>query len=352
VAYAFGQSVANAGPSVVNGDLSRAVSNIYNAPAGSVTNAIKQDAGAAAHQFAENAKTPGGFGDNVGGAAATFLVPAIKIDVPASPKPDASPAPGAKPADANAPPPPANSPPPGGCFIAGTLVSTPYGDVPIEKIRAGELVWSLDLKSGHVVKKKVESLFSHVTEYWVNISAGGQKITATRGHRFWVESLKQWVPAENLKTGMKLLASSGRIISVTQVHVRHLPVDEKTYNFFVADTHVYFVGQQHWLAHNGDDYPVKPQYPPPTKVGENFQFNFDTSKNYKNSRQAGVERAKAAGTVQDGEIGDHINSVQSHPHLAPEPSNIQPSSDFNDHFNNKHGGDFTEPKSGPLNPKC
>jgi hypothetical protein len=170
-----------------------------------------------------------------------------------SPKPEPSPAPGAKPADETAPAAPSNAPPGGGCFIAGTLVSTPQGDVPIETIRAGDVVWSLDIKTGHVVEKKVESTFSHVTEYWVDVTAGGEKITATRGHRFWVESLKKWVPAMDLKPGMKLLGSSGHIVPITQVYVRHLPADATTYNFFVADTHVYFVGQHCWLVHNGDD---------------------------------------------------------------------------------------------------
>ncbi len=184
----------------------------------------------------------------------------------AAPKPDKSPAPGAQPASETAPAAPDNAPPSGGCFIAGTLISTPRGEVPIETIKVGDLVWSLDIKSHTHVQRPVESVFHHVTDYWVDVTAGGEKITATRGHRFWVESLKKWVPAMDLKVGMKLLSSDGHVVGISQVQLRHLNSDRDTYNFIVGEEHDYFVGNHRYLVHNGDKVPDdKIKAPPPRR---------------------------------------------------------------------------------------
>jgi len=87
------------------------------------------------------------------------------------------------------------------------------------------------------------------------------------------------------------------------------------------------------------------------RVGETFQFNFDTSPGYRNSRRAGVDRARAAGLIGPTDIGHHINSVQTHPHLAPEPSNIAPEPSRASHLETLDGS-WRNPTTGPLRPGC
>ena len=53
----------------------------------------------------------------------------------------------------------------GSCFVAGTLVATATGYVAIEKIRAGDLVWAWDEKTGDVaLKPVVETYINETTE--------------------------------------------------------------------------------------------------------------------------------------------------------------------------------------------
>jgi hypothetical protein len=52
---------------------------------------------------------------------------------------------------------------------------------------------------------------------------------------------------------MTVLMSDNRLAKVDQVRISHLAHDENTYNFFVAKTHLYFVGQHHILVHNCND---------------------------------------------------------------------------------------------------
>jgi hypothetical protein len=235
------------------------------------------------------------------------------------------------------------------CFAAGTKVSTPQGEVNIEHIKVGDSVYAYDFESGKTVIRKVADTPQNFTYYWVEVRVGGETIKATRGHLFWIESEQRWVEAAQLKTGMAVRFQNDRIENILAVALHDLRHPETTYNLVVDEQHDYFVGESQVLVHNG--YPESPQYPPGTAVGESFQFNFDTSPGQDASRAAGVRRARAAGLISQGDIGHHINSVQTHPHLAAEPTNIQGMATREAHFN-AHGRDWRNPTSGPLRPGC
>jgi RHS repeat-associated protein len=232
------------------------------------------------------------------------------------------------------------------CFAAGTLVAMADGsEKPIEEVEKGDIVKAYDLESDEVVEREVLETFENYTYYWVDVVADGDSVSATRGHQFWVESDKQWIEASHLEVGMSIRLKDGRVVPVESVAIRELEEPEATFNFIVEDEHNYYVGEDGILVHNG--YPESPKYPPPTQVGENFQLNFDDSPHQRNSRSAGVRRATAAGNVQPGEIGHHINSVQSHSHLAAEPDNIEGVKTEAQH-RAKHGGNYQNATSGPL----
>jgi hypothetical protein len=235
------------------------------------------------------------------------------------------------------------------CFSAGTKVSTPDGDKNIEDIKVGDTVYAYDFEARKVVERKVSETPRHFTYYWVEVQVGGETIAATRKHLFWVENEGCWTEAANLEEGMVVRLREGKLATITAVTLRELEQPESTYNLVVEGEHNYFVSGNGVLVHNG--YPESPQYPPPTQVGENFQFNFDTSPDYERSRQAGVRRARATGLFPPGGEMHHINSVQSHPHLSAEPDNFEWKPDRKTHLD-AHGGDWRNPTSGKLRPGC
>jgi RHS repeat-associated protein len=237
----------------------------------------------------------------------------------------------------------------GGCFTAGTLVSTPCGQKSIENIRVGDMVYAYDFESGNNVECRVAETPTNFTFYWVEIQIGDQTITATRSHLFWEQSTGTWVEAVNLHEGMEVLLQRGEVATISHVQLHELKEPQATYNLIVENEHNYYVSDDEVLVHNG--YPVRPKYPPPTEVGENFQFNFDTSKDYANSRSAGVRRAKAAGYQNPGDnVGHHVNTVEDHPQLAAEPDNIKFVKDQAANLQ-EHGGNFQNRTSGPLRTK-
>lgn len=67
------------------------------------------------------------------------------------------------------------------CLVAGTLISTPSGDVPIESIRAGDMAYGFDHESETITEVPVGAIMNKQTNHVVS------KWGATPNHPFYVE---------------------------------------------------------------------------------------------------------------------------------------------------------------------
>ena len=135
------------------------------------------------------------------------------------------------------------------CFIAGTLVATKNGLVPIEDIEPGDLVWATDEETGETALKEVVQLFRNETEEWVHVTVDGEEITCTPTHPFY-SPVKGWTSAIDLRAGDILVMLNGEYVVVEQVQHELLESPETTYNFEVEDFHTYYVGEEPVLVHN------------------------------------------------------------------------------------------------------
>ena len=128
-----------------------------------------------------------------------------------------------------------------GCFAAGTDIDTPKGPVSIENIRIGDLVYSYDLKTKSVVIGMVGEVFARADKPYEQIElSDGTNLEVTPSHRFYVPSLKQWLPIVQIEMGTVLLSRDRR--RVTLVKRRSGKSAGKTmYNFHVLKYRNYFV---------------------------------------------------------------------------------------------------------------
>ena len=96
------------------------------------------------------------------------------------------------------------------CFVKGTLISTPNGPTPIERIRPGDIVYSFNTHTQKTQLKKVEQLhtFGVDTEPkpMIQLVIDGKTITSTYDHEYYIDY--RWVPAYQLAWGV--LAPSQR----------------------------------------------------------------------------------------------------------------------------------------------
>lgn len=86
---------------------------------------------------------------------------------------------------------------PSDCFIAGTKILTEHGKKNIEDIKVGDKVWSWNETTKKQELKPVVQLFRNNKRDMVYLTVGGEKITTTTEHPFYVK-VKGWLRAENL----------------------------------------------------------------------------------------------------------------------------------------------------------
>jgi Pretoxin HINT domain len=134
------------------------------------------------------------------------------------------------------------------CFVAGTLIQTRDGEKAIQDIQIGDWVLSDDPNTpGDIEYKQVVQTFNHETNYLVDVYIGGEKITTTENHPFWVQDVG-WVAARDLSAGAQLETKSESWLGVNKVE-KHTEV-ATVYNFEVQGFHTYFVSDLGLLVHN------------------------------------------------------------------------------------------------------
>jgi hypothetical protein len=101
---------------------------------------------------------------------------------------------------------------PGGCFIAGTLVHTKEGLVPIEKISVGDWVLSQPETTGAFAYKRVARTITFENKEVVSVDFATADsigtVVATGNHPFWVKGVG-WTRADLLKVGEELELKGG-----------------------------------------------------------------------------------------------------------------------------------------------
>jgi RHS repeat-associated protein len=133
------------------------------------------------------------------------------------------------------------------CFVAGTAVLTPAGQVPIEELKLGDVVLSWDASSNEVVSSSVERLFeSHSSDVQV-LLLGGHRFEVTNEHPFYHRE-RGWTRVGDLSVGDEVMAMDGAAVKVESIGSlgRAMPV----YTIRVKETHNYFVGERGVLVHN------------------------------------------------------------------------------------------------------
>ncbi len=133
------------------------------------------------------------------------------------------------------------------CFVAGTLISTPYGPVPVEQISVGDVVYAMDIDSDEVVEKSVLQLYGRVAQEVFVLNSGGQSIRVTSEHPFYVKDM-EWVRVKDLAPDDLLRKKNGQFVPIESISIE--TGSRNVYNFEVEDLHNYFVSESEFLVHN------------------------------------------------------------------------------------------------------
>lgn len=132
------------------------------------------------------------------------------------------------------------------CLVAETPIWTERGLVAIEQICAGDRVLSKDIATGELGYNPVLRTTEREPTPVHNFRVGGETITASLGHHFWVSGAG-WTKMRELSPNQPLHTVTG-LQRITAVDDEGKV--EKVYNLVVADFHTYFVGKTMVLSHD------------------------------------------------------------------------------------------------------
>ncbi len=135
------------------------------------------------------------------------------------------------------------------CFIAGTLVLTQSGNVPIEKVKVGDYVFAWDEETDTVALKEVVETYINETDELIHVFVNGEEIVTTPSHPFY-SPIKGWTDAVHLRAGDILVLVNGEYAVVEKVQHEILEAPVTVYNFQVEDYHTYYVTDIGVLVHN------------------------------------------------------------------------------------------------------
>ncbi len=93
------------------------------------------------------------------------------------------------------------------CVEEGTLISTINGEIPVENIQDGDLVWSLNSLKEQVELNEAHHTFYRESNSWLEIEVGQLKIVVTPEHPFYIVG-KGWVEAQYLTVNDEVLCDA------------------------------------------------------------------------------------------------------------------------------------------------
>jgi Pretoxin HINT domain len=134
-----------------------------------------------------------------------------------------------------------------GCasFVAGTMVLTPSGPVPIERLAEGQAVLSRSDKGFADAPQSIVKTFGRRAEAYHRLTTEHDTIGVTEEHPLWLQG-KGWTVVKEVVRGDVLVTAAG---DVTVLDNERVDVPTRVYNFSVDKTPSYFVGEGVW-AHN------------------------------------------------------------------------------------------------------
>jgi RHS repeat-associated protein len=140
-------------------------------------------------------------------------------------------------------------------FSAGTVVSTPAGEVHIGSITVGDEVYAYNPSTGTTGVYPVTAVLRDKDAVIEYLTIGGETLTTTPNHPFYTQE-RGWVPAGKLWKGAHLREEDGGYAAVDGLRlVRRATA---MFNLTVKVAHTYYVGRSQSLVHNTCEKPPKP----------------------------------------------------------------------------------------------
>ena len=131
------------------------------------------------------------------------------------------------------------------CFLAGTMIATPEGEVAIEALTIGQTVLAFDDETGKVTAGIVEKLTTSDADDYLEVEASnGRTLAVTGEHIMAIRGTDgiEWVQADQLSVDSRLygMTETSATDKLTIRDVRKIARSSKVYNIKVRRYHTSF----------------------------------------------------------------------------------------------------------------
>lgn len=131
-------------------------------------------------------------------------------------------------------------------FLAGTLVKTESGHVPIETLDRGSAVLSFEREKYHA--HSILSCARSFVDHYVLITLPKLSLGAALDQKFYLVRKRKWVSAGDLNEGDWILARDGRPLEVIYTTIVYEPAE--LYALSIEESHTYCVSSCDVVVHN------------------------------------------------------------------------------------------------------
>jgi hypothetical protein len=138
------------------------------------------------------------------------------------------------------------------CFVAGTLVHTTRGLVPIEELKIHDRALSINLQTGEKSYQLIREIFVRHTDRIYRIFLdNGSELETTATHPIYIAGAG-WVEARRIQEGDRVITATEKELVVLRLTI--VAQYETVYNFTVEENHNYYVAAAGILVHNQNGY--------------------------------------------------------------------------------------------------
>lgn len=135
-------------------------------------------------------------------------------------------------------------------FIAGTLVRTQNGYIPIEQLKENDFVTAYSFRNKQLFECKILKTNKQLHNKAIKLKVNGSEIVTAPEHKFYVplHQNKKWLKAQELKPKDFILRN---IKDLTQIdEIIELNSTSEFYSLSIDKYHNFFISNQDFFVHN------------------------------------------------------------------------------------------------------
>lgn len=132
-------------------------------------------------------------------------------------------------------------------FIAGTLVKTPGGYTPIERLKKGDWVYSIT-KSGNAYLSKVKNKTNYFLHHGIGIVLKDDVIITAPSQKFYISDTYSWKKSKKLTCQHTLLSGTKALADIQKIVF--LDQEIEFFDIHLEDVHTFCISSHDIVVHN------------------------------------------------------------------------------------------------------